>query len=431
MKTHCLNFLIAGFLLLLFPLVVASFYGFPITDDFRYAGEAKDLGIKGAWLLEFYNMHCRYTATFLILLIVKFFPWIAGMPVIILFLILFSLASYDYFFSSFPNVSKQKTIFWTLASFVFYLGAIKQVGENFFYISASLTYQFSSAGILLFLGFLIRKSLFPIKLRVTNYAFVFLMAFLLSGFLSLYTVLLFCFSFLGWSLTILYQPSASRLWFISLIACGIGLAIMVLNPGVVKWFGNFPKWYVLQSLYLMRTFWFWILLTVLIYFWYKILKSNLPLCKVFKKIQFWLFVYVGFYTISCLLLFLLFIAGTTPRIISIFAFVVSAGWLPLVFYLQQKNTKRLNFKKEFLLYIAAFFLISIGSLNLGYKHLVVDLFSGKISAYHTEQQQRLKFMFKEVKAGKQHLIIPRLDNLPKSILATETELLTRDKGINE
>ena len=37
-------------------------------------------------------------------------------------------------------------------------------------------------------------------------------------------------------------------------------------------------------------------------------------------------------------------------------------------------------------------------------------------------------MFKEVKAGKQHLIIPRLDNLPKSILATETELLTRDKG---
>ena len=262
----------------------------------------------------------------------------------------FSLLTYIYFFISFPifQNNKRKQLFWALLSFLFYLGAVQNVRENFLWLSGGITYQFTAAGMLFLLGFLIRKTFVLSSSKKIHYPLVAVFSFLLAGGMEIYTAMLLFLLFFGWSLTSLYKPKTSFLWLVAFLFCLLGVFVMIFSPGNetrVELIKNTSHIY--QYFYLVLTFLksplFWTSTIFVLVIWKIFLKKIAFL----KKTKFWFFVYLLFYTSCFLLLIWLYTVNTQhSRIYSIFAFPLSCGWLPIVWYIQRNFDFMQFFKKE-------------------------------------------------------------------------------------
>ena len=181
-----------------------------------------------------------------------------------------------------------------------------------------------------------------------TYIAVFLISFLLAGFLEFYTTLLCFLLGLGWSLSILYLDiKIQKLWLYSLLGCLIGFAAMVYSPGneirvnLISLTDSLAR-YIPYFFYIIKSIWFWFFLVVLLTIWKKLITTF----AIFKNNNLWFLSYLTFYIINCGLLFLILskIDGSPDhegilltRIISIFSFIVSFAWLPIKYYIQEKS----------------------------------------------------------------------------------------------
>ena len=408
MTKTTLNLLLFVFFLLLLPLIIAGIFAVPISDDFTHAYAVEKLGVMQAWWNKLQTWDGRYFATFLIYFLLRNFPWIYGFSTISLFLIFFSLLAYIYFFISFPifQNNKRKQLFWALLSFLFYLGAVQNVRENFLWLSGGITYQFTAAGMLFLLGFLIRKTFVLSSSKKIHYPLVAVFSFLLAGGMEIYTAMFLFFLFFGGSLTSLYQPKASFLWLVAFLFCLLGTMAMIFSPGnetrveLVKHSSHIYQYFYLVLTFLKSPL-FWISTIFALVIW------KIAILELLKKTKFWFFVYLLFYTSCFLLLIWLYTTNIQHfRIYSIFAFPVSCGWLPIVWYIQRNFDFMQLFKKETYFYIPVFLLIVLSSFSLGYKNLVIDFFNGSIISYRSQTLQRIALIQKMKREGKEDIVVP-------------------------
>lgn len=163
------------------PYLVLSLYNVPITDDFLYAAESRDLGAWGAMQMWYNAFTGRYTSSMIMsLLPFHHFNFICA-QIVPLILIINLIISLYYCIHAFKFFSRLQALLLCAVIFSVYLSTMVSPAEVIFWLSGSITYTLPIIILLYLWGYIIRVYSSNGKTSATHYWWILLGCSLLSG----------------------------------------------------------------------------------------------------------------------------------------------------------------------------------------------------------------------------------------------------------
>lgn len=163
------------------PYLWLSYYNVPMSDDFLYAAESRDLGVFGAVEMWYFEFTGRYTSSLVMsLLPVRELNFTIS-QVFPMLLIAGLIGGLYYCIHAFKFFSSLQAILLTAVVFSVYISTLVSPGEVIYWLSGSVTYMLPIVIMLFFWGYIVRIYFSTQKVSAIDFAATSLGCILLSG----------------------------------------------------------------------------------------------------------------------------------------------------------------------------------------------------------------------------------------------------------